>query len=671
MDSKTRHKSESILSIGLLVLIAGMTYLWRIWQIGYLNDDWYLMYSARAYGPGAFLDIFSVDRPARAWVMAPAYSLFGDNSLYYNLSALFFRLVAALAFLWLLRMIWPRQRSATWLATLLFLIYPGFLSQLNGIDYQSQMVALAAALFSIAFSVRASMMTKLLNRFVLIAGAVLLGWLYLGLVEYFLGFEILRILGLYVIVSREQASIKEKSLLTLRKWLPNVTIPAVFLIWRVFFFQAERDATDINLQLETFSLSPLVTGLWWLARLIQDALDVLFGAWVIPLYQLFDLMRLRDVLLAFGLTALASFLTLWAVRRAGKESNTDTDSPNWRIEMFWFGLIVVFAGLVPVTLTNRQVDFTNYTRYALASSTGGALVLTALLYLLSSQQIRQVLFCIMIGIAILTHHANSIKAAQGTSALRTFWWQVRWRVPQIESGTTLVAHYPVGGTAEDYFVWGPANLIYHPEKGNEEHIQPSLYAMVLNREALSDVLTRQRQDFDSRKTIVTYPNPRNLLILTQPNSASCVRVLDGNQIELSSAEPVNIMLASPYSEIEHVLLESTAPVPSEIVFGSEPPHGWCYYYEKAALARQRGDWESISDLGEEAQSRGFYPADPIEWMPFLQAFAVRADTNQLNGTAAHIKDPYVLIQACQILSGMDGLTAETLIQIQSMFCIAS
>lgn len=49
----------------------------------------------------------------------------------YNLSAYVFRVLGALALLWVVRMLWHRQSTATLLMALLFLIYPGFLSQPN------------------------------------------------------------------------------------------------------------------------------------------------------------------------------------------------------------------------------------------------------------------------------------------------------------------------------------------------------------------------------------------------------------------------------------------------------------------------------------------------------------------------------------------------------------
>jgi len=47
----------------LLLLVSALAYLPLINQLGYNHDDWYLMASAHAEGPGVFREIFSVDRP--------------------------------------------------------------------------------------------------------------------------------------------------------------------------------------------------------------------------------------------------------------------------------------------------------------------------------------------------------------------------------------------------------------------------------------------------------------------------------------------------------------------------------------------------------------------------------------------------------------------------------
>src|SRR6185436_6486502 len=115
-------KNKSILSIILLVIVSAIAYLPLVSKFGYYYDDWYLMHSAGAQGPSVFWDIFSVDRPYRALVMIPAYTLFGANPLYYNVSAYLFRLAGGLALFWILKTLWPQQQGTTTLMALLFLV---------------------------------------------------------------------------------------------------------------------------------------------------------------------------------------------------------------------------------------------------------------------------------------------------------------------------------------------------------------------------------------------------------------------------------------------------------------------------------------------------------------------------------------------------------------------
>ena len=79
------------------------------------------------------------------------------------------------------------------------------------------------------------------------------------------------------------------------------------------------------------------------------------------------------------------------------------------------------------------------------------------------------------------------------------------------------------------------------------------------------------------------------------------------------------------------LLSSTAPILSEPtarmpeVYNPEPAHGWCYYFQKADLARQMGDWETVTRLGDAAFALNDYPNDPIERFVFIEGYAHTAD----------------------------------------------
>lgn len=650
----------------LLIVVSALAYLPRINQIGYTSDDWYLMYSAHVYGPRSFIDIFSVDRPARALVMIPAYLLFKDNVLLYNLSAYLFRVISAIGLLWLLQMLWPRQRSLTFLAALLFLIYPGFLSQANGIDYQSQQVSLAAAVLSIALNVKSSLVQKRIQKIFLFSAAVILGWLYLGLVEYFIGFEVLRWASFYILESRSQTSWQQGLVASIRKWLPSLIIPIAFLVWRLFFFVSKRGATDVDLQFGTFRLYPLQTIYHWTIQVIQNLFTVMLGAWVTPLSQLTGYIQIWGGILAL-ITAISFVLVLFKLEQDFVADNMQQTRITW--EALGLGLLVAVTGLIPIVMVNRGVSFPSYSRYSLVSSVGVAIFIVALLNAISSRILRYSLLGTLILIAMLTHHANAINFAEQSAIIRNFWWQVAWRVPQLAPRTTLVGNYPAA-IEEDYFIWGPANLIYYPEKKSSLGIQPDIFAAVLNRDALIKILTRERQEFDNRKNIITYKNYRNILILSQPSPASCVQAINGAQPEFSTYEWDSIRVIGSYSELEHILVDKAPHIPPVIVFGPEPSRGWCYYFQKADLARQRGDWNEILQLANEASNKDLKPGDLIEWMPFLQAFALNNKTDQLIQVFDEIQsDKYVNQQACQLLNSW-RMDSDIQNMIESKYCVS-
>lgn len=664
-------KHKSLFALLLFTLAMATVYLFYIDRIGYQNDDWYLMYAAQSHGVKSFADIYSVDRPARALVLTPAYQLFGGNVLYYNLSALIFRLAAALCFGWILQRMWTRSHAANLLAALLFFVYPGFLSQFNGIDYQSQMVSLAAAMFSIALSLKAYSESKVLVKILLFTPAVLLGWLYLGLVEYFLGFELFR-LAIFIVLKKHTGQTRLTGLVVgIRAWLPNLLIPVIFLTWRMFFFESERGATDIGSQLSVFTDSPLTTVVWWLVRLLLNSLHVTFSAWVIPLYQLSgEVTRLREAFLVVLASAVLIVCTLWQVNYFGKVDDQEQRPSTWRTEAFWLGVVIVVAGLIPVILVNRAVDFANFTRYALASSAGSALILTALLFLIPSAGMRTLGISLLLFIATFTQHANALKIANETVSLREFWWQVAWRVPQIDRDTALIANYPVGSIQEDYFVWGPANLIYYPDGVSDDQIRVGVPAIVLNKRTQLEILAESPPAYDNRRSIRTIVNYQKILILSKPSTGSCVQIIDGSHPVFSEFEEERIMLIAPYSNIRNILLDTPVAAPSELIFGPEPVHDWCYFYEKAELARQLGDWEQVVTLGEDVFKEDLIPMDPIEWMPFLQAYAQGGNVDRLVEIKRHMRraNPFVFRQVCEKLNSIQQVNEETLRAIDTYYC---
>lgn len=658
---------EKIILLVLLLVTGAMVYLPQINHFGYVNDDWYLMYSVGAHGPAAFQDIFSVDRPGRVLVMIPAYDLFGNNPLLYNLSAFLFRVLGAMALLWILNLLWPRNPGMTAAMSLLFLIYPGFLSQVNAIDYQSHIVGLAAALLSVWLTLKAVTSENRLRTLLSHLASILLGWLYLSQMEWYISFEFFRWACVFVLASRPGGMLLEKVKRAIRWSYPSFLIPVVYLTWRLFFFVSARGATDLDRQLELFKLYPIQTLYHSAVQVLQDLSDVILGAWVIPLSQLTGYIQAWGGILALVIAGLVIFTLFRLEEIFTSDSSQSSAITN---EALWLGLLSAIAGLIPIALVNREVAFPAYSRYSLVSSAGVAIFIVALVNTIRGRILRYSFLGILVLIAALTHHANSVKVAQESAMVKNFWWQTTWRVPQLGPRTTLVGNYPAGAIEEDYFIWGPANLIYYPKNDAPEGIQPTIFATLLNKDTVTKILTRERQVFDNRKNIVTYTNYRNILILSQPSLKSCVHVINSLQPEFSSSESDSVRLVGPYSEIEHVLTDEASHTPPAIVFGPEPHHGWCYYYEKADLARQRGDWNEVLQLADETGNKGLKPSDLIEWMPFLQAYALNGKTKEVATVMNQIQpDEYVMQQACQILKSQP-VDASVQEMLNSQYCVS-
>jgi hypothetical protein len=107
-----------------------------------------------------------------------------------------------------------------------------------------------------------------------------------------------------------------------------------------------------------------------------------------------------------------------------------------------------------------------------------------------------------------------------------------------------------------------------------------------------------------------------------PNA--CLRVLDSVYAggDTYERQPRFLRDAIPLSDPSLIITDAKPPEMPVALFGVEPPHTWCYYFEKAELARQVGDWQTVTKLGDEARAQGLVPGDALEWLPFIEGYVV-------------------------------------------------
>jgi hypothetical protein len=640
----------------LIFIVSAIAYLPLVKDLGYLNDDWYQMYDMQVKDPSFYHEIFAIDRPGRALAMIPLFTLFGFNPLWYHLSAFFFRMMGGVFLFWTGRMLWKDRNFFALVTGLLFAVYPGFLSQPNAIDYQSHILALFLAMLSVALTVQSLLVANLRNKILLIAGSVLAGWGALSQMEYYIGIEGFRFAAIILLMWRGDESFRQKVTKVIKASLPFLLIAGGFLVWRLFFFESARKATDVGLQVSQVVSSPL-TALWWLNYLIQDFFTVTLAAWTMPVYQLAFPMRLKDMAAALALSAVAVGVVLVALRWRGEKASEA--EPTHSGETLFLVLITMLGGLVPVILVNRHVTLPDYSRYTLIASVGAVMLIALLIEGLARRGMQTAVIGILVSIAVLTHYGNTIRSVYETKATRNFWQQVAWRAPNIEDGVTLIASYPNSPLAEDYFIWGPANFIYRPEKQSANPVVIKLPAAVLTGDVVNQIAAGNGVETPLRRGNYLERDFGNVLVMIQTSENGCVRIIDGDAPELSPSDADRLKLIAPRSRLDAVITDGESPTPPTAIFGKEPEHGWCYFYQKADLARQRGEWEEIPVLLNQALDGGYYPNDSLEWMPFLQAAAVQGDVKQVREmTKILTADKILGIQVCSLMT--DFAQKETL-----------
>jgi hypothetical protein len=227
---------------------------------------------------------------------------------------------------------------------------------------------------------------------------------------------------------------------------------------------------------------------------------------------------------------------------------------------------------------------------------------------------RRLILIALVGVSVSTQILNANYWAQYWEYHREAWWQLAWRAPDIKDDTLVIASFPEGyRVQQDYEVWGPLNLIYNPEPAEE----PAIQAEVLTQETAfrvlrGDVLNNRVRDIRMHRDF------NNLLLISLPSSLSCIHVIDGSLPVYSENESLSVQQVGEYSHIDRIIPSGISPIPPLSIFGSEPEHDWCYYYQKASLARQIGDWEEIGRLYDQVRDLKLETSDASEMIPFFE-----------------------------------------------------
>jgi hypothetical protein len=402
-----------------------------------------------------------------------------------------------------------------------------------------------------------------------------------------------------------------------RAW-PYWVVAAGFLCWRVFIFEGSRNATDVSGLAGSYLNNFRFMSLRLIIETAKDFLDTTIFAWFVQPYQLFSTApysNLGFALLVAGIVASLVLLYTFLFRKWWRDDDDEPAAPRRVRDFIWIGALVTIFAILPVIFSERQVElYDSYKSYGLHPIPGVVLFIAGIV-LMFQPNYRSLIPIALIGISVATQVLNADFWEPFWDYQRQMWWQLTWRAPDIKDDT-LVMTYSSGGynPQQDYEIWGPLNLIYNPDPAKA----PAIQAEVLNADTAYSVLKKDVLNNHVRD-IRLHRDFNNVLIMSMSPISSCLHVIDGHLPVYSETESSLIRQVGEYSQVDRIIPSGTAPVPPFTIFGTEPAHGWCYYYQKASLARQTGDWEEIGRLYDQVNDLNLETNDKSEMIPFFEA----------------------------------------------------
>ncbi len=664
--------NEVFFAILLIFFTSIITYGVSIPKLGYYYDDWYLLWSGNSRGVESIVSLFSTDRPFMGVVTSVTYSFLGDKIINWHIYALLWRFIGGAAFFWIIRLTWPDKKYISTIMSVLFIVYPGFLSQPDAATKQNHLYGFGSALLSIAFTLQGLKTKKRAWKYFFNLSAFMLTLNYLFIYEYMIGLEGMRLILLgYNLFQNGVKGLRSLVSELLKQWWPYAIASAGFLSWRLFFFEGARNATDPTRLVNSYlsNIPHMFTRVVF--ETAKDFLDTSVFAWFVKPYNLFSnatYTNLGWAILTAGFVILLVEVYSFMDKRWWENNANINVTPKFRSDIIWIGAFTILFAIFPVILSGRQLDLTDaYKSYGLHPIGGVILFVTGIILILQPD-FRNVFLMFLIGISVSTQVLNADGWAQLWDYQRDMWWQLSWRAPDIKDDTVVVALLPEGyGLQQDYEIWGPVNLIYRDQTADS----PSISAEVLNSDTVYEIFKNKTRDITVRD-ITIHRDFNNLLLITVPSESSCMHIIDGSLPVYSEYEALLVKQVGTYSVVDRIIPSepSQAHTPRSEIFGPEPAREWCYYFQNASLARQTGNWREISRLYDLVVDLGLKPEDRSEIIPFVEGLV---NTGRYDDARKYYKilnrEEKVRFPLCTVLNENPGYPSEFNYNYEEIFDI--
>ncbi len=601
--------------LGVVVIIS---YGLLIREVGFYWDDWPFVLVINRVGPSGFLKMLGIHRPLLAKLYGLTTLLFGDHPLRWQLFGLITRWLAAVSVWWACRTFWPKHHRQVAAIALLFAVYPGFIEQHIAVVYSHYFLVYTV----FAISLGAMVMAVRKRNWIWWVVSILASAYCMFSIQYFVGLEIARPLMIWYMLSESEAARKKKMLEGLVALGPYLLLMIFLFVWRLFLLpESNYEASLPNSLLEY----PLETIGSTANLIINDAIESSLVAWqrTIKLLNLVDINS--EIQREFSLIVIIAGIIAFGLLVLSRKIN---DSEESRVGKFpsqaiFLGLVMIFGAGWPFWIVPFEIELRfPLDRFILPMMFATSVLIVGLIELLmKSTPKRMFVIAMLVGFAGGHHFniANTYKLEWKDQ--ERFLWQLSWRIPSIKPGTSILVDNLPFPYSDDQAMSAVINFMY----GSDADGGNLPFGFFELSESINDEIPSLAKDEPIKEIYgpITFEGSTSQAIVIYYSSESCLRVLNPEDHDLGQVFPGSLSEAVVLSNLENILQEESAS--AQILpkwFGPLENKGWCYYYEKAELARQFKDWDEIIRLGDDAFGLGIEQFSPLELFPFIEGYAV-------------------------------------------------
>jgi hypothetical protein len=641
----------------ILLVTAILAYGLLIPKLGFYWDDLPISWIRYELGPGALAEYFSAKRPAWSYLYQVTSSLLPQIPSYWQIFALLWRWAGALVLYVLLeKLLSQRTRMALGIA-LLFLVYPGFDQHFAAYLYSHFYIVLFFFLFSLLCSVLAYQSPK---RYWLWTGAGLIfSALNMWMMEYFFVQEIMRGGIILMEIRGETLTFRERVQRVFKLWWPYLALFLLAILSRLFISNNQDYPFVFFDQLSTVPATALTSLIGTMALSIRL---VSVDAWL----RMFDFSNanltrslLNSYSIVLGIAILITGLGILLLPRGNETTRQERSD----------GLWVAGLGAFTILLSGWSfwlIDFMPSlewpaSRFTLSFMLGVCLLFGGLISLIPWESVRMVAFVLLVGLAVGKQYLIAQEHVQDWVTQKKLFWQMVWRAPGIQPDTLVLLNEGGLKYYADNSLSAALNWIYAPQTQGR-HIP---YALFYPTTRLRNALPKMEPDLPVHFDYIAgeFNGTTSQILSMYYAPPGCLRVLDPEieRVNRSIRETSLMRFAARLTNLDLITNAQQAQMPA--AYGSEPEHDFCYYYEKAELARQLGDWDTVVKMAETAASLDDHPYDPAEQMVFVEGYAHAGEWDQaleLSKEAYKAGEQYAGPMLCRLWKRIEAETIDDL-----------